>query len=119
MKKLLACLVAAVVGIGAVSAFAGEGCGMAGKTKADAKAGCGEMWSKLNLTDDQRAKIAELKKECDATKCSETSKAKYMAGMKQILTPEQLTQCEAECKKAGVSTCPMMQKAQASTANKS
>jgi len=120
MKKLLAFAVAAVIGIGMTSAFAGDGCCMSGKAKGDAKAGCGDMFSKLSLTEAQKTKLAELKKECDATKCTEASKAKFMAGLKEILTPEQLAQCEAECKKAGVSSgCPMMKKAEVTAEKKS
>ena len=118
MKKVLAFAVAVVVGFVATSTFAGEGCGGADKAKAEGKAGCGDVLSKLNLTEAQKAQVAELKKECDATKCSETSKAKFTAGLKQILTPEQLALCEAECKKNGVSICPM-KKAEAKAETKS
>jgi Spy/CpxP family protein refolding chaperone len=119
MKRLLALLVAGVVGFGVASAFAGEGCCAAGKAKADAKAGCGDMFSKLNLTDAQKSKVAELKKECDATKCTEASRAKFMAGLKGILTPEQMAQCEAECKKAGASSSCPMKKAEGTAEKKS
>ncbi len=107
MKKVFAFTVAVAVLAGAASVYAGEGCCAAGKAKAEAKAGCGDMFSKLNLTDEQKAKVAALKKECDESKCTEAARAKFMAGLKEILTPEQLAQCEAQCKKAGVSACPM------------
>jgi Spy/CpxP family protein refolding chaperone len=118
MKRVLAFVVAAVVGFGVTSAFAGEGCCAAAKAKAEAKAGCGDMFAKLNLTDEQKAKVAALKKDCDETKCTEAARAKFMAGLKEILTPEQLAQCEAQCKKAGASGCPM-KAAEASTETKS
>lgn len=121
MKRLIALTVVAVLAMGA-AAFAGEGCCAAGKAKtqakADGKSGCSDVFSKLNLTDEQKTKVAALKKECDATKCSEASRAKFMAGLKEILTPEQLAQCEAECKKAGISSCPGKKSAQATTDSK-
>ncbi len=107
MKRVLAFAVAVAVLTGAASLYAGEGCCAAGKAKTEAKAGCSDIFSKLNLTDEQKAKVAALKKECDESKCTEAARAKFMAGLKEILTPEQLAQCEAQCKKAGVSACPM------------
>ena len=123
MKRLMVLTAAAAFVIGALTVQAGEGCCAAGKAKlqakAEGKAGCGDILSKLNLTEEQKTKVAALKKECDASKCSEAGKAKFMAGLKEILTPEQLAQCEAECKKAGAEkSCPM-KKAEAKAENKS
>ena len=112
MKQLLSFAVAAVIGLGAASVYAGPGCCAAGKAKdqakAEGKSGCSDVFSKLNLTDEQKTKLAALKKECDETKCTESARTKFTAGLKEILTPEQLAQCEAECKKAGVKSCPAM-----------
>ena len=108
MKQLLSFVVAALIGLGAASVYAGEGCSAAGKAKAEGKGGCSDVFSKLNLTDEQKTKLAALKKECDGSKCTESARTKFTAGLKEILTPEQLAQCEAECKKAGVKSCPAM-----------
>jgi Spy/CpxP family protein refolding chaperone len=113
MKRLLAFAVAGVVALGAASVFAGGACCAAGKdkkisAKADGKAGCGDVFAKLNLTDEQKTKLAALKAECDKEGCSEASHTKFMKGMKEILTAEQLALCESECKKETKSGCPYM-----------
>jgi Spy/CpxP family protein refolding chaperone len=107
MKRLFAFLVAAAVVAGAASVYAGGACCAAGKDKktASAKADC---FAKLNLTDEQKAKLATLKAECDKTECTQTSHEKFMSGVKEILTAEQLTAWQADCEKMGKSgaQCP-------------
>ena len=114
MKRLFAFVVAAVVTIGAASVYAGDGCCAAGKTSAKS-ASCGDMFSKLNLTDAQKAKIAALKEQ--TTRATSTSEARAMMskGLEQILTPEQWAQCQSNCDKAMKSgECPFMKSAQKS-----
>ena len=109
MRKFLAFTVAAVVALGATSAFAGEGC-CGGMSKSSAKgASCGDMFSKLNLTDGQKVKVDALKQEC--LKATSTSEFHTMlnSGLEKILTPDQLAQWETHSGKAKASgECPYM-----------
>jgi hypothetical protein len=116
MKKFLAFTVAAVVALGAASVFAGEGC-CGGMSKSSAKgAACGDMFSKLSLTDGQKAKIDVLKQEClKATSTSEFH-AMFNSGLEKILSPDQLAQWEAHSGKAKASAeCPYMKSMGAKT----
>lgn len=97
MKRLIALAVVTVWAVGAAAVFAGEG-GCTQGAKAEGKASCGDMFSKLNLTAEQKTKLAALKAECDATKCTEASKTKFMTGVKGILTADQYKDFEAQCK---------------------
>jgi Spy/CpxP family protein refolding chaperone len=109
MKKFLAFTVAAVIAFGAASVFADSGC-CAGMSKSGAKgASCGDMFSKLNLTDEQKAKVETLKQVClKATSTSEFH-AMFNSGLAKILTPDQLAQWETHSGKAKASgECPFM-----------
>lgn len=109
MKRMIGLILAAVMLTGASVVYAGGACCPAGKdAKAVKKDGCGDAFSKLNLTEDQKKKLAALKSECDKAGCSEESRAKFMSGVKGILTEEQLAQCKAECEKSSKGGCPMM-----------
>jgi hypothetical protein len=116
MRKFLAFTVAAVVAFGAASVFADSGC-CAGMSKSSAKgASCGDMFSKLNLTPEQKAKVETLKQDClKATSTSEFH-AMFNSGLEKILSPDQLAQCEAHCGKAKASgACPYMKSMGAKT----
>ncbi len=107
MKKFCAFAVAAALLVGAASVFAdGSGCCAAGKAKG---AACGDMFSKLKLTDEQKAKVTALKDEC--LKGTSTSERRDMMakGMQSILTPEQFAQWKSACD-AGMKSgaCPSM-----------
>lgn len=109
MKKFLAFTAAAVVALGAVSVFAGESC-CGGMSKSSAKgASCGDMFGKLKLTDDQKAKVEVLKQEClKATSTSEFH-AMFNNGLEKILSPDQLAEWDmhsGKAQKAG--SCPLM-----------
>jgi hypothetical protein len=109
MKKFLAFTVAAVIAFGAARVFADSGC-CAGMSKSSAKgASCGDMFSKLNLTDEQKAKVETLKQSClKATSTSEFH-AMLTSGLAKILTPDQLAQWDTQCGKAKESGgCPFM-----------
>jgi Spy/CpxP family protein refolding chaperone len=111
MKKVLGFAVAAMMLAGGSSVFAGAACCAAGKAKSEAKvskAGCGDIFAKLDLTEEQRAELEALKAECDEAGCTIESREKFMSGLKEILTPEQLEQCKALCEKAKGSACPFM-----------
>jgi Spy/CpxP family protein refolding chaperone len=115
MRKVLAFAVAAIITMGAVAVYAGSGC-CAGMSKSGAKgaACCGSMFSKLNLTDGQKAKIETLKADCRrATSTSECHEI-FSQGLEKILTPEQLTQWKAQCDAAKAKAggeCPYMKSA--------
>lgn len=113
IKTMLMAIALVGFALGASSVYAGDACCASKKnsnisTKADA---CGDVFSKLNLTDEQKVKVAALKKECDATECTISSRQKMIEGMKGILTAEQLEKCKAECAKnakGDKSGCPLM-----------
>jgi Spy/CpxP family protein refolding chaperone len=116
MRKFLAFTVAAVISLSAASVFADSGC-CGGMSKSGAKgASCGDMFSKLNLTDDQKVKVDALKQEClKATSTSEFH-TMFSAGLQRILTPEQLAQCQARSGKVTASgECPYMKSMGAKT----
>jgi hypothetical protein len=108
MKKFLAFTVAAIVALGAASVFADSGC-CGGMSKSSAKgATCGDMFSKLNLTDGQKARVEVLKQSClKATSTSEFH-AMFNSGLEKILSPDQLAQWEAHSgKDLKAGSCPM------------
>ncbi len=117
MKKLLAFAVVAVVGLSTAVVFAGEGCGAA---KADKPAGCcmagaaksgacTDMFSKLNLTDSQKAQIENLKDSTKRATSTSEAHAMFNEGLAKILTPDQMAQFKAQCDKSKASgECPMM-----------
>lgn len=116
MKRILSLMVAAVVLMGGSMAFAGGACcaskGDAKDAKAEKSAGCSsDTLSKLNLTDEQKKKVDALKAECVKDgECSEANHAKFMKGLKEILTADQIAQCKAACEKDDKSGCPMLKK---------
>jgi len=110
MKRMLWMVVVSGLLVGAMSVRAGEGCGAAGKGK-DKTAGCAAMFSKLNLTADQKAKIDALCADCQKSGCTKEKHAKVTAALKDILTAEQYKQWQADCEKAkGKGECPMTKK---------
>jgi len=113
MKRLTVLIVAAVVltGLSASYAQCGRGgCPLAGASAKACPSGCdvcATAMEKLALTDEQKTKVAALKEECSKVGCPLTSRAKFCAGLKEILTAKQLAQVTAACKKAGVKNCPL------------
>lgn len=74
--------------------------------EADAK-GCGSgVFEQLNLTEDQQARLAELKSTCSKDKCSDAEHEKFMSGLKEILTTEQMAKCKTICEENGWK-CPV------------
>ena len=70
------------------------------------------MFSKLNLTPEQKAQIETLK--ADARRATSTSEMHqiFSAGLEKILTPDQLAQCQSHSGKATKSGgCPFMNSA--------
>lgn len=112
MKRLAVLIVAALVltGLDAGYAQCGGSCPLAGAAAKACPSGCDvctAAMGKLDLTDEQKAKIATLKEECAKIGCPLTSRAKFSSGLKEILTPKQLAQVTAACKKAGAKNCPL------------
>lgn len=111
MKRLIVLAVATLVltGLSASYAQCGGSCPLAGAAKACPSAcnACTVAMEKLDLTAEQKAKVAALKEECSKIGCPLTGRAKFCAGLKEILTPQQLAQVTAACKQAGVKNCPL------------
>jgi Spy/CpxP family protein refolding chaperone len=98
MKKFYVLAVAAALLVGAASVYADGGCCASGKMKSSAKSGaCSDAFGKLNLSDEQKAKVTALKDECQ--KATSTSERREMMtkGMQNILTPEQFAQWKSAC----------------------
>ena len=124
MKRFCVYAVAAALLVGAASVYAGDGCCAAGKMKDSAKgAACGDMFSKLKLTDEQKAKVTTLKEQCNRATSTSECRDIMAKGMEQILTPEQFAQWKANCDRAmksgacssmKSSGCPFMKSAQKS-----
>ena len=109
MKKLLAFAVAAVIAVSTATVFAdGAGCCAAGASKS---AACGDMMSKLKLTDAQKARIEALKEDTKHATSTSESRAMFSEGLEKILTPEQLSQWKSQCdasKAKASGGCPFM-----------
>jgi Spy/CpxP family protein refolding chaperone len=125
MKKFYAFAVAAALLVGAASVFAGgDGCCAAGKMKSSAKAGaCADLYGKLNLTDEQKAKVTALKDECMKATSTSERRGIMEQGLAKILTPDQFAQWKTACDtgmKSGAcpamksSGCPFMKNSQKS-----
>ena len=106
MKKLLAFAMVAVMVV-SVAAYAGEGC-CAGKS-AKGAACCGDMFSKLNLTPGQKARVNDLLADCHRATSHSEFHAMFSSGLEKILTPDQFAQWKATCGKASNGGgCPFM-----------
>jgi len=82
---------ASLVAMTAVSSWAcGEG---HSKDKAD----CKSLFSSLNLTEEQSAKIAEIQANCEASGESPEACKTAMKDIRSVLTAEQLEQLDAKC----------------------
>ena len=116
MKRLFSLAVAAAIVFGTASVYADGGGCCAGMSKSSKmSASCGDMMSKLNLTDAQKAKITALKDQTTRAATSTSEAHAMMAkGMEQILTPEQFAQWQGGCDKASKTSstaggeCPFM-----------
>ncbi len=65
----------------------------------EAKVACQVSLASLNLTPAQKTKMDAIMAEHAKVGCSEASEAKYMQEAKGVLTKEQYTKFEAQCKK--------------------
>ena len=98
MTKLIALAAAGLFAAGTM--FAGEHGDCSKKVGNEAKAACQASLASLNLTPEQKTKMDAVMAEHEKAGCSEASEAKYMQEAKGILTKEQYTKFEAQCKKS-------------------
>ena len=95
MTKTLCTLIAAAL-LAAGPAFAGDKacCATAsGKTK------CSQVYAKLDLTPEQKAKLDSFQQSCEKDGCTAASMEKFMAEAKGVLSPAQYSQLKDECSK--------------------
>jgi Spy/CpxP family protein refolding chaperone len=118
MKKLWICL--AVFAVFTAASSVQAGCGKCpGDKPAAAAAGTAgakclgsDIVSKLNLTDDQKAKVEATRQQCDKAATPEECRKICTEGMAKILTPEQLKQWnEATADCTGKGKCPFKEAA--------
>lgn len=109
MKRQLAViLMGVIVSSAAVYAHCGHCEGDKPKTETKPAVSCpgAAALEKLNLTDDQKAKIADLQKECAKATSKSECREKCSAGLEKILTADQLKEWKSACG-AGAKSCPM------------
>ena len=97
MTRLIALVAAGLFAAGTM--FAGEHRDCSKKVGNEAKAACQASLASLNLTPEQKTKMDAVMAQHEKAGCSEASEAKYMQEAKGILTKEQYTKFEAQCKK--------------------
>ena len=95
MKKLVVLIVAGVIALGSISAWAGGSC--CASKKKNGYASCTDHMSALNLTDNQKAKIADIEAACKAAGSNKESCAKAKEEISAVLTDEQRTQWDQAC----------------------
>jgi Spy/CpxP family protein refolding chaperone len=108
MKKFLVLTIAAIITMGAAAYSDSGGCGGAMKSSTKGASCCsGDMFSKLNLTADQKAKIDVLKQDCQRATSRSEYQQMFGVGLEKILTPEQLAGWQSHCDSAVKSSgCP-------------
>jgi len=97
MTKLIALATAGLFAAGTM--FAGEHGNCTKQVGNEAKVACQVSLASLNLTPPQKTKMDAIMAEHAKAGCSEASEAKYMQEAKGVLTKEQYTKFEAQCKK--------------------
>src|SRR5882762_97838 len=98
MTKVIALITAGL--FAAATMFAGEHGNCTKQVGNEKKVACEASLASLNLTPDQKTKMDAALEEHHKAGCNEASESKYMESAKSILTPEQYTKFEAQCKKA-------------------
>ncbi|MCX6911225.1 MAG: hypothetical protein NTY01_24725 [Verrucomicrobia bacterium] len=111
MKKVMGLLIAAAV-MASIATLYGQGgcpsCPSAAGAKSCPLAGKADVLGKLNLGDEQKAKIAALREKCDKAGRTPEACAKCMKGIESLLAPEQLAAWKVACQKAKQSGgCPV------------
>lgn len=110
MKKIVGMLaLAALVGL-ASEVWAGSSCCSAGKPankemKADAWSSCSSALSGMELTAEQKEKIAAIEADCNAQGKTPEACSASMGKIRDVLTEEQKTTFDAATKKSGGGGC--------------
>src|SRR5436309_3294889 len=98
MKKTLAMVVAGAFAAASVyadcKACCGQGATSAGKTE------CSNSVANLDLTKEQKAKLAPLQAKCAKAGCTKESTANFLKEAKGILSAKQYATLKAECEKS-------------------
>jgi Spy/CpxP family protein refolding chaperone len=115
MRRLFAVVVAMAVTVGAASVSVAKNCcpgegAKKAEAPAEGKAGCGDKFAKLNLSDEQKAKVNALMQQCQKATSKSECREMMSSGLEKILTPEQMTQWKADCEKMNKANgeCPYM-----------
>ena len=116
MKKTLGILIASIALV-SLNAFAHCGKCPGDKPVATKAAVCPMSGAGLNLTEEQKTKIAALKQECAKATSTSDCKAKCAAGMEKILDAEQFKAWKEAAAKCG-DACPLMGKGASDKAEK-
>jgi hypothetical protein len=99
MMKLKGLALITVAVFAAASAYAGDkGC-CAAHAKNDGKMCMSQTYAKLNLSNDQKAKLDALHAEYDKAGCTKESMDKFLKSAKGILSKEQYATLKTECTK--------------------
>jgi hypothetical protein len=115
MKKLTAVLVG-LVWVGALASYAGPACSASDKTETtDKPAASCPVIGKLNLAEDQKAKVDAAQAECKKAGCTKEAMDKCMKDIEAVLTPEQLKTFKAESSKGN---CTMKKECKAAEPKK-
>ena len=96
MTKLIALVAAGMFAAGTMFAGSHGDCTKEAANKG--KMACEVSLASLNLTPEQKTKMDAAMAEHMKAGCNEASEAKYTEQAKSILTKEQFTKFEAECK---------------------
>lgn len=96
MIKIAALSLITAVSMTASSAFAGDMACCASKT---GKMECSQIYAKLNLTQEQKAKLDTFQERCEKDGCTEGSMKKFFAEAQGVLSAEQYNQLKSECSK--------------------
>src|SRR5215472_13166387 len=99
MTKLIALVAAGMFAAGTM--FAGSHGDCAKQVANKDKMACEVSLASLNLTPDQKTKMDAVMAEHMKAGCNEASEAKYTEEAKSILTKDQFTKFETECKEHG------------------
>lgn len=104
MDKLILYIVMAGLAT-SVSAWAGGACcpgaAKAKSNQAKQEMACTAGLKGIELTAEQQARIAEIEAECKAAGCSETSCARSMEKIREVLTDEQRALYDAQTRPVG------------------
>ncbi len=94
LKTSFALLAAAFLAISSTSAGEKACC-----ARDNCKMECSQIYTKLNLTPEQKSKLDAFQARCEKDGCSEDSMKKYFHEAKGVLSADQYSQLKAECRR--------------------